>query len=66
MAVRIPASVRLSGSEVELLDLGEKGILLRPLTRVPDPWVLFREGIEELGGEWSDRVQEEDQARANW
>lgn len=63
-AVRIPASIELSGSEVEIVDLGAKGILLKPL--VPDPWILFREGIEELGGAWPERVQEEDQGRAEW
>jgi len=31
-----------------------------------DPWELFEEGIAELGGEWPDRVQEKDQARAEW
>jgi len=65
-AVRIPASIELSGSEVEIVDLGKKGILLKPLSRPCDPWASFREGIDELGGAWPDRVQEPDQDRREW
>lgn len=65
-AVRIPASIKLSGSEVEIVDLGAEGILLRELAQKRDPWELFEEGISELGGKWPDRVQEKDQARAEW
>jgi len=65
-AVRIPASIELSGSEVEIVDLGKKGILLRPLSEPRDPWELFREGIDELGGAWPEREQEADQDRTAW
>lgn len=65
-AVRIPASIKLSGPEVEIVDQGKEGILLRELAQKRDPWELFEEGIAELGGEWPDRAQEKDQARAEW
>lgn len=65
-AVRIPASIKLSGPEVEIVDLGTKGILLQELAQKRDPWKLFEEGIAELGGEWPDRTQEKDQARTEW
>ena len=65
-AVRIPASIHLSGPEVEIVDLGEDGVLLKELAQSRDPWDLFREGVAELGGEWPDRVQEKDQTRPEW
>lgn len=65
-AVRIPASIHLSGPEVEIVDLGEKGVLLKELPQTRDPWELFREGLSELGGEWPVRVQEKDQKRREW
>ena len=65
-AVRIPASIKLSGPEVEIVDLGEDGVLLKELTPRRDPWELFKEGLAELGGEWEERVQEEDQTRREW
>jgi len=65
-AVRIPASIPLSGPEVEIVDLGADGILLRELAQTRDPWDLFREGLAELRGEWPDRVQENDQKRPEW
>jgi virulence-associated protein VagC len=65
-AVRIPASVHLAGPVVELVDLGKKGILLRPTPQAEDPWKLFREGLDDLGGEWPEREQETDQTRADW
>ena len=64
--MRIPASIKLSGSEVEIVDLGTDGILLKELTQPRDPWELFNEGIAELGGAWPDRFQERDQTRADW
>jgi virulence-associated protein VagC len=64
--VRIPASIKLSGPEVEIIDLGPEGVLLQELAQRRDPWELFQEGIAELGGEWPDRVQEKDQARKEW
>lgn len=66
MAVRIPASMKLSGSEAEIIDLGKKGLLVKSLETTRDPWELFLEGIEELDGTWPDRVQENDQARSDW
>ena len=57
-AVRIPASIRLFGPEVKIIDLGENGVLLKELTQPRDPWDLIREGLAELGGEWPYRVQE--------
>ncbi len=65
-AVRIPASIKLSGPEVEIVDLGAEGVLLKELPQKRDPWELFEEGIAELRGEWPERVQEKDQARAEW
>jgi len=65
-AVRIPASIHLSGPEVEIVDLGEKGILLKEVDQPQDPWVLFQEGLAELGGDWPDRDQDEDQKRPGW
>lgn len=65
-AVRIPASIQLSGPEVEIVDLGKDGVLLKELRRSRDPWDLFKEGIAELGGEWEERVQETDQTRSDW
>jgi virulence-associated protein VagC len=65
-AVRIPASIPLSGSEVEIVDLGKDGVLLKELAQKRDPWELFREGIAELGGEWPERVQEKDTERPEW
>jgi virulence-associated protein VagC len=65
-AVRIPASIKLTGPEVEIVDLGQDGILLKELARRRDPWDLFNEGIAELGGEWEERVQEADQGRPEW
>jgi len=65
-AVRIPASIRLSGPEVEIVDLGEDGVLLKELAQAKDPWDLFREGLADLGGEWPDRTQEKDQTRPEW
>jgi virulence-associated protein VagC len=65
-AVRIPASIKLYGPEVEIVDLGEGGVLLKELTPGRDPWDLFQEGIAELGGEWEERVQENDQTRQVW
>ena len=65
-AVRIPASIRLSGPEVEIVDLGEDGVLLKELAQPQDPWDLFREGLAELGGDWPARVQEKDQKRPEW
>lgn len=65
-AVRIPASIKLSGPEVEIVDLGSEGVLLQELAQKRDPWELFEEGIAELGGEWPDRVQEKDQAGKEW
>ncbi len=65
-AVRIPASIKLSGPEVEIVDLGEDGILLKELTQNRDPWDLFKEGIAELAGEWEESVQENDQTRPEW
>jgi len=56
-AVRIPASIRLSGPEVEIVDLDENGVLLKELAQPRDSWDLFREGLAEWGGEWPDRVQ---------
>ena len=64
--MRIPASIRLSGPEVEIVDLGEDGVLLKELAQPQDPWDLFREGLTELGGDWPDRVQEKDQKRPEW
>jgi len=66
MAVRIPASMKWDASEVEIVDLGEEGLLIKPLAEPRDPWELFREGLEELGGDWPDREQEYDQERADW
>lgn len=65
-AVRIPASIKLLGGEVEIFDLGKEGVLLRELEKTQDPWELFQEGIAELGGEWPARSQEADQKRADW
>ena len=64
--MRIPASIKLCGSEVEILDLGKDGVLLKELEQTRDPWELFHEGIAELRGEWPDRTQEEDQKRDEW
>ena len=36
-AVRIPASLKFSGSEVEIIDLSEEGILLKALEDPRDP-----------------------------
>jgi len=65
-AVRIPASIQLSGPDVEIVDLGEDGVLLKDLGQSKDPWDLFFEGVAELGGEWPDRPQEKDQKRPEW
>ena len=65
-AVRIPASIQLSGPEVEIVDLGADGVLLKELAETRDPWDLFREGLAELGGEWPERAQEKDQKRPEW
>jgi virulence-associated protein VagC len=65
-AVRIPASIKILGSEVEIEDLGEEGILLKPISQPRSPWELFREGVEELRGDWPERVREADQNRADW
>jgi virulence-associated protein VagC len=65
-AVRIPASIKLSGPELEIVNLGQDGVLLKELAQTRDPWDLFKEGISELGGEWPERRQEPDQARADW
>jgi virulence-associated protein VagC len=65
-AVRIPASMKLTGPEVEIVDLGKDGILLKELPQGRNPWELFLEGIAELGGEWEERVQEPDQTRSEW
>jgi len=64
--VRIPASIDLSGPEIEIIDLGPRGVLLQELGQERDPWELFQDGIAELGGEWPDRVQEKDQTRKEW
>ena len=48
-AVRIPASIRLSGPEVEIVDLDENGVLLKELAQPRDSWDLFREGLAEWG-----------------
>jgi virulence-associated protein VagC len=66
MAVRIPSSIKIEGTEVEILDLGDKGILLSPLSTPKDPWDLFREGVEELKGDWPDRDQPTSQKREVW
>ena len=65
-AVRIPASIQLSGPDLEIVDLGKNGVLLKELAQARDPWELFQEGVAELGGEWPDRVQEADQTRTGW
>jgi len=65
-AVRIPASIQVIGPEVEIIDLGKDGILLKELEQPVDPWVRFDEGISELGGSWPDRNQESDSKRADW
>jgi virulence-associated protein VagC len=65
-AVRIPASIKIAGSEVEIIDLGKDGILLKELKKTRDPWELFKEGLAELGGDWEQRVQENDQTRQDW
>ena len=56
-AIRIPASIHLDVSEVEIMDLGSKGILITPLLRSKDPWELFKEGLNELDGKWPERDQ---------
>ena len=65
-AVRIPASIELDVSEVEIIDLGDKGILISPLRKPRDPWDLFREGVKELDGNWPMREQPSPQIRENW
>jgi virulence-associated protein VagC len=65
-AVRIPASIKIEGNEVEILDLGSKGILITPIEQPRDPWELFDEGISELDGDWPIRDQEASQSREDW
>lgn len=65
-AVRIPASIHLAVQEMEIIDLGEEGILLKPVSSPEERWNLFREGIAELEGSWPERKQEVDQNRSEW
>jgi virulence-associated protein VagC len=65
-AIRIPASIKIMGNEVEILDLGCKGILITPIETARDPWDLFDEGIAELDGDWPSRIQEVSQSRDDW
>lgn len=65
MAIRIPAGININSKEVEITDLGPKGILISPLKN-KDPWELFDEGISELNGDWPEREQGENQKRNDW
>jgi len=65
-AVRIPATIPLEGTEVEIIDLGKDGILLKALPQPRDPWELFKEGIDELDGDWDERAQETDPKGLDW
>ena len=65
-AIRIPASIHLDVSVVEIMDLGAKGILITPIVKSKDPWELFKEGLNELDGKWPDRDQGNHEKRDGW
>lgn len=65
-AIRIPACIQIHDGEVQIEDLGKKGILITPLPKKKDPWELFQEGISELKGEWKSCKSPKDQKREDW